>query len=79
MAARVEDESDVPAVRLERLRDGDVITIDLPGRSLTLNLDAVELAGRMAQLPPPPARAAGGVMGKYSRLVSSAAQGAVTA
>ena len=64
---------------LAAVRDGDIITIDLPGRSLTLNVNAVELAGRLAQLPPPPARAAGGVMGKYSRLVSSAAQGAVTA
>ena len=61
------------------VRDGDIVTIDVPGRKLTLDLNAVEFAGRLAQLPPPPARATTGVMGKYARLVSSAAQGAVTA
>jgi dihydroxy-acid dehydratase len=61
------------------VQDGDIITIDLTGRALTLDLNAVELARRLAELPTPPARAASGVMGKYARLVSSAAQGAVTA
>ena len=61
------------------LRDGDTVTIDIAARSLTLDVDAVELAGRLAQLPPPPERATTGVMGKYARLVSSAARGAVTA
>jgi dihydroxy-acid dehydratase len=60
------------------VRDGDTIRIDLASRSLTLDISAVELAGRLAQLPPPPVRATSGVMGKYARLVSSAAQGAVT-
>jgi dihydroxy-acid dehydratase len=60
------------------VRDGDTISIDLSSRSLTLDISAVELAGRLAQLPPPPVRATSGVMGKYARLVSSAAQGAVT-
>jgi dihydroxy-acid dehydratase len=61
------------------VQNGDIITIDLPGRMLTLDIDAVELARRLAELPPPPVRATSGVMGKYARLVSSAAQGAVTA
>ena len=61
------------------VQDGDIITIDLTGRALTLDINAVELARRLAELPTPPARAASGVMGKYARLVSSAAQGAVTA
>ena len=59
--------------------DGDLITIDLAARGLTLEIDAVELARRLAGRPAPPARATTGVMGKYARLVSSAAQGAVTA
>jgi dihydroxy-acid dehydratase len=42
-------------------------------------VDAAELARRLDQLPPPPQRATTGVMGKYARLVSSAAQGAITA
>jgi dihydroxy-acid dehydratase len=64
---------------LAAVQDGDIVTIDVDGRGLTLELTAVELAGRLAQLPPPPVRAGSGVMGKYARLVSSAAQGAVTA
>jgi dihydroxy-acid dehydratase len=61
------------------VRDGDTITVDLAGRKLNVDLSASELTARLAQLPPPPARAVSGVMGKYARLVSSAAQGAITA
>ena len=61
------------------VRDGDVITFDLAGRTLSVDVTAAELAERLARLPPPPARATTGVMGKYARLVSSAAQGAITA
>ena len=61
------------------VREGDVITFDLTARTLAFNVNAAELAERLAQLPPPPARATSGVMGKYARLVSSAAQGAITA
>ncbi|MGH9373986.1 MAG: hypothetical protein ACRD15_20925 [Vicinamibacterales bacterium] len=53
--------------------------LDIPARTLSVELTAVELAGRLADLPAPPVRAASGVMGKYARLVSSAAQGAITA
>ena len=60
------------------VQDGDTITIDIAGRRLNLELSAAELAERLAGVSPPPARAASGVMGKYARLVSSAAQGAVT-
>ena len=61
------------------LRDGDIITVNLSGRTLDVELSAAELNTRLAQLPPPPIRAVSGVMGKYARLVSSAAQGAITA
>jgi dihydroxy-acid dehydratase len=61
------------------VRDGDIITIDIPSRTLSIELTAAALAARLAERPAPPARAASGVMGKYARLVSSAAQGAVTA
>ena len=61
------------------LRDGDVIRLDLAGRRLTVDLPDGEIAARLAQQVPPPPRATSGVMGKYARLVSSAAQGAVTA
>ena len=58
--------------------DGDVIRLDLQGRRLTVDLSDAQIAQRLAQAPPPPARATSGVMGKYARLVSSAAQGATT-
>jgi dihydroxy-acid dehydratase len=61
------------------VRDGDVITFDLAARTLSVDVPPAELAARLAQLPPPPPRATSGVMGKYARLVSSAAQGAITA
>jgi dihydroxy-acid dehydratase len=61
------------------VRDGDVITFDLTARTLDVAVAPAELAGRLAHLPAPPQRATSGVMGKYARLVSSAAQGAITA
>jgi dihydroxy-acid dehydratase len=63
---------------LAAVQDGDTVTIDIRSRALTLDISPVELAGRLARLPPPPVRATTGVMGKYARLVSSAAQGAIT-
>ena len=61
------------------VRDGDTIRFDVAARTLGVEIDAQELADRLARLPPPPARATSGVMGKYARLVSSAAEGAITA
>ncbi len=61
------------------LREGDMITFDLAARTLSVDLSPADLAARLAQLPPRPAPVTSGVMGKYARLVSSAAQGAVTA
>jgi dihydroxy-acid dehydratase len=61
------------------VRNGDLITLDLAARTMNVDISAVEMAARLAQLPPAPVRATSGVLGKYARLVSSAAQGAVTA
>jgi dihydroxy-acid dehydratase len=61
------------------LRDGDIIRLDLSARTLNVDLTEVELTERLASLEVLPPRVAGGVMAKYARLVSSAAQGAVTA
>ena len=60
------------------VREGDVIRLDLAGRKLTVELTDAEIADRLARQPPPPVKVTSGVMGKYARLVSSAAQGAVT-
>jgi dihydroxy-acid dehydratase len=60
------------------VRDGDVITFDLPARSLAVDISAEEMTARLRTCRPLPPRFVSGVMAKYARLVSSAAEGAVT-
>jgi dihydroxy-acid dehydratase len=60
------------------VKDGDRIIIDLAARSIAVDLTAAEFAARLATWTPPPPRFTTGVMAKYAKLVSSAAQGAVT-
>lgn len=59
------------------VKDGDQISIDIPGRTLTLNVDASELAARKADWQPKPPRITRGYMAIYSRSVASASKGAV--
>ncbi|MGD2077208.1 MAG: dihydroxy-acid dehydratase, partial [Chloroflexota bacterium] len=60
------------------LRDGDTIIFDVPARRLDVALSDEALAERLADWQPPPPRYETGVMAKYARLVSSAAEGAIT-
>jgi len=60
------------------LKDGDRIRVDIPNRSLDLLVDADELAARGIGWEPLPPRYTRGVLAKYAKLVSSAANGAVT-
>jgi dihydroxy-acid dehydratase len=57
--------------------DGDRIRLDLTTRSLDLLVDAGELERRRAGWKPRSPRYTTGVLGKYARLVGSAAEGAV--
>ena len=59
------------------VQDGDEIVVDIANRSLDLNVDADELARRRQDWKPLPPRFNTGVLGKYAKLVGSAAQGAV--
>ena len=59
------------------VRNGDVIVFDVPARRLDVELAEEEIEARMRQWRPPAPRYVSGVMAKYARLVSSAAQGAV--
>jgi dihydroxy-acid dehydratase len=59
------------------LRDGDRITIDLDRRSVDVSLSADAITKRLTATARPDALS-NGVMGKYARLVGSAARGAVT-
>jgi dihydroxy-acid dehydratase len=60
------------------IRDGDEITFDVEARRLDVALPDDEIAKRIAEYEPPAPRYTTGVMAKYARSVSSAAEGAVT-
>ena len=60
------------------VREGDVITIDVEGRKLHVDVSDEELRARLATWKAPAARYASGVMAKYAKLVSCASVGAVT-
>jgi dihydroxy-acid dehydratase len=59
------------------VRDGDQIRLDIAGRRLDLLVDDAELDRRRAEWSPPPPPYPTGVLGKYAKLVGSAAYGAV--
>jgi dihydroxy-acid dehydratase len=59
------------------VRDGDRIRLDLAARTLDLLVDDDELARRREGWAPLPPRYTTGVLGKYAKLVGSAAQGAI--
>ena len=60
------------------VKEGDSITIDAKKRLLQLNVPAKELAARRKKWQAPKPRYAKGLLAKYTRLVSTASQGAVT-
>jgi dihydroxy-acid dehydratase len=60
------------------VQDGDIVTFDVEARRLDVNLTEKEMQTRLANWQPPKPHYDVGVMAKYARLVSSAAEGAVT-
>jgi dihydroxy-acid dehydratase len=60
------------------LRDGDTVSLDAAARTLEMHVTPDVLETRRRTWSPPTPRYESGVMGKYARLVSSAADGAVT-
>ena len=77
MAGHVAPEA-VQGGPIAAVRDGDVITLDIESRRLDVDLSDEEIAARLAAWTPAAPRFESGVLGKYARLVSSAAIGAVT-
>ncbi len=59
------------------LQDGDVITIDLQNNRLEVDLDASEIAARLATLPPFEVHIKSSYLRRYAALVTSANTGAV--
>jgi len=59
------------------LKEGDMITIDIPGRKLTASVSDAEMAARKAVWQPPAPKVTKGYLVRYARMVTSASTGAV--
>jgi len=60
------------------IQEGDIVTLDIPGRKLNVKLSDEELKARQAKWVPLPPNYTTGALAKYAKLVSSASEGAVT-
>lgn len=60
------------------LQDGDIVTIDSITQEISFDISDEELERRLSEWQEPPLKHKTGVLGKYAKLVSSAAKGAVT-
>jgi dihydroxy-acid dehydratase len=76
MAGHVAPEAQVGGA-IALVRDGDVIKMDIPNRSIEVEVAAEELKRRQEAWKPPAPRYTSGALAKYARLVSSASEGAV--
>jgi dihydroxy-acid dehydratase len=77
MAGHVAPES-VRGGPIGLIRDGDTITLDVGARRLDVEISPDELGARAAAYTPPERPFPGVALAKYARLVSSAAEGAIT-
>ena len=59
------------------VREGDLISIDIPKRTLDLEVPAEEIQARLRAWTPPAPKYRTGALAKYAALVSSSALGAV--
>ncbi|MGD8519861.1 MAG: dihydroxy-acid dehydratase [Desulfobacterales bacterium] len=59
------------------LKDGDIIEIDIPGKSLNVQLEDAEIQERIAALPDFEPKIKTGYLARYAQMVSSADKGAV--
>jgi dihydroxy-acid dehydratase len=59
------------------IQEGDTIAIDIPAKTITLQIDEGELSARREAWTPPQPKITKGYMGRYAKVVSSANTGAV--
>ena len=59
------------------IENGDTVEIDIPHRSLMLDVSAETLEARRAKWRPPAPRVATGLLARYAAAVHSAAEGAI--
>ena len=57
--------------------EGDMISIDIPGKTITLNVKDAVIQDRLSAWKPPEPKITSGYLARYSRNVSSASTGAV--
>ncbi|MEW5842231.1 MAG: dihydroxy-acid dehydratase [Bacteroidota bacterium] len=62
---------------LAALRNGDVINLDIPNRTLNVELSDKEIENRLNALPPFEPKIKRGYLARYARMVSSANTGAI--
>jgi dihydroxy-acid dehydratase len=60
------------------LHEGDIVTVDVDGGTVNIEVPAAEIDKRMAGWKAPASRYTTGVFAKYVKLVGSASEGAVT-
>lgn len=60
------------------IEDGDTITVDIPNRTINLNVDEATINARIAAWVQPSLKVKSGYLVKYCKSVSSAAAGAIT-
>jgi dihydroxy-acid dehydratase len=59
------------------VNEGDIISIQIPDKKITLKVDDAEINRRLSHWRQPPPKITKGYMARYARLVSSADKGAV--
>ena len=59
------------------IQEGDLISIDIPEKTITLKVSEQEMQNRLSKWSPPEPKITHGYMARYARMVSSASEGAV--
>jgi len=59
------------------VKEGDIISIDIPKKKLTLKISAAEMAKRQKSFKPRPPSIRSGYLARYARMVTSASTGAI--
>jgi len=59
------------------IQEGDLISIDIPGKNITLKVSEEEIQNRLSKWSPPAPKITHGYMARYARMVSSASDGAI--
>ena len=59
------------------VEEGDLISIDIPAKKITLKVSDREIEDRLSKWTPPAPNITHGYMARYARMVSSASQGAI--